>query len=269
MAKRIRIFFSLFWLASLTIHLSILLGLDRFSFSNEPAQNPPDSKVVWVETKNLSLVDLPKPQKEERPKVAKFKSTYNSKVNQETVAAQKNPHATLTDHSQGKVTQQSSRPTQNTPKIAPFPNSKSKVYEPPVNGESFNETAWDRFNHDFMPMIKVGEKTWVNAYGMPDAQYFTMLKRIFRLRFNPAPPLRAYFRGHPIDVRRVRVTMVVTLDERGRLKKLAVLSPSGITNYDNESLRTVLQSSPFTSPPKSLLYQGDLEMKWTFITYIL
>src|SRR3990167_7899529 len=65
MAKRIKIFFSLFWLASLTIHLSILLGLNRFSFSNEPEQKPPrpDSHVVWVQTKDLSLIDLPKPQK--------------------------------------------------------------------------------------------------------------------------------------------------------------------------------------------------------------
>lgn len=127
----------------------------------------------------------------------------------------------------------------------------------------------DEFVHDFMPNLKIGDKTYLNAMAFPDVQYFTRLKRIFRLRFNPGPPLRGYFAGNRVVSGSVNVTMAVTVAANGQLKDLFVVKSSGIPSYDAEALRTVRESSPFSAPPAKIMDKdGTLRMSWSFVTYL-
>lgn len=127
----------------------------------------------------------------------------------------------------------------------------------------------DRFAHDFVPHVKIGDKTYLNANAHPDVQYFTRLKRIFRLRFNPRSPLVAHFRSNRVVVGQVNVTMAVEVSPSGQLSKLFVVRSSGIPGYDREALRTVRQSAPFSSPPKRIRSKdGMLRMTWHFTTYL-
>lgn len=127
----------------------------------------------------------------------------------------------------------------------------------------------DKFVHDFLPGVKLGDKTYLNTAAMPNVQYFVRLKRIFRLRFNPSSPLRSHFRHNRVAVGKVNVTMGVEVAPSGQLKRLFVIRSSGITGYDQEALRTVRQSAPFSAPPKNI--RGDdgiLRMTWHFTTYL-
>lgn len=262
---------------SLFIHLlffSSLFFFQDFSFAPEPTQ----ASVTWIENQDIknNLIDLPKNTNQQKPKKAKFVSSQNNTTPQETVAAKKNPQANLTEvttPNQTKQQQNQTKTTNNTQQhtITQNLNSQLKSYTPPVTQEKLGTKSqqWDRFSHDYYPSIKVGEKTWVNAYSLPEASYFTMLKRIFRLRFNPSPALRAYYSNHPIDARQIQTTILVVLSQNGALKQLSILRSSGIPGHDQEVLQTVKESSPFTSPPAKFLYQSELSMKWTFITYIL
>ncbi len=267
----------IFILFSLLIHLVFFSGLfffKNFAITPEPTQ----ASVTWIENQDIknNLIDLPKNTNQQKPKKAKFVSSQNNTTQQETVAAKKNPQANLTEvttpnqtKQQKSQTKMASNTQQNT--VTQNLNPQLKSYTPPVTQEKLGTKAqqWDRFSHDYYPSIKVGEKTWVNAYGLPEASYFTMLKRVFRLRFNPSPALRAYYSTHPVDARQIQTTILVVLSANGSLKQLSILRSSGIAGHDQEVLQTVKESSPFTSPPAKFLYQGELSMKWTFITYIL
>ena len=126
----------------------------------------------------------------------------------------------------------------------------------------------DRFVHDFFPHVKIGDKTYLNANALPDVQYFTRLKRVFRLRFNPSPPLRSYFAQNRVVAGKVNVTMAMEVTASGQLKRIFVMKSSGIPGYDNEAVRTVQQSAPFSAPPKKLMKDGLLRMTWHFTTYL-
>jgi|GEM_PF-1601463 len=127
----------------------------------------------------------------------------------------------------------------------------------------------DNFVQDFLPGIKIGGKTYLDAAAFPDVAYFTRLKRVFRLRFNPAPPLRQYFSGNKVVLGKVNVTMAVTVAPGGQLKDLFVVKSSGIPGYDAEALQTIRESAPFSAPPTKVCDKdGMLRMTWNFITYL-
>lgn len=127
----------------------------------------------------------------------------------------------------------------------------------------------DHFVHDFMPGVKIGDKTYLNAAAMPNVQYFTRLKRIFRLRFNPRQALLSHFRHNRVTLGKINVTMGVEVSPSGHLQRLFVMRSSGIPGYDYEALRTVRQSAPFSAPPKAIQGKdGVLRMTWHFTTYL-
>jgi len=149
------------------------------------------------------------------------------------------------------------------------PTSKGEPFVSPLKGRPGAPGDFDSFAHDFFPNVKIGDKTYLNTAAFPDVQYFTQLKRIFRMRFNPAPPLRQHFAGNRVVVGTINCSMAVTVSPDGRLKELFVVKSSGIPGYDEEALRTVRESAPFSSPPQKVLDKdGILRMNWNFITYL-
>lgn len=149
------------------------------------------------------------------------------------------------------------------------PLGKGVPYESPLKGRPGAPGDFDSFAHDFFPDVKIGGKTYLNTAAFPDVQYFTQLKRIFRMRFNPAPPLRRHFAGNRVVVGQVSVAMAVTVSPDGRLKELFVVKSSGIPGYDEEALRTIRESAPFSAPPQKVMDKdGVLRMHWNFITYL-
>lgn len=155
-------------------------------------------------------------------------------------------------------------------KVAMKENEKtSRNFNPDLSPKVGLPGRGDEFVHDFMPNLKIGDKTYLNAMAFPDVQYFTRLKRIFRMRFNPAPPLRSYFAGNRVITGSVNVTMAVTVSAKGQLQDLFIVQSSGIPAYDEEALRTVRESSPFSAVPDKILDKdGVLRMTWSFVTYL-
>ncbi len=162
-------------------------------------------------------------------------------------------------------------PKDKKPKDSSKVAMKSKETWEPYSrqGKPGSPGAGDQFVHDFFPNIKIGDKTYLNTAAFPDVQYFTQLKRIFRMRFNPEPPLRHHLMGNRIVLGKVNVTMAMTVSANGQLTELFVVRSSGIPGYDEEALQTVRESSPFSAPPQKVLDKnGNLRMTWSFITYL-
>jgi len=63
--------------------------------------------------------------------------------------------------------------------------------------------------------------------------------------------------------------MAVTVTAGGQLQELFVVRSSGIPGYDEEAMRTIRQSAPFSAPPEKILGKDhSLRMTWNFITYL-
>ncbi|MCB1215591.1 MAG: energy transducer TonB [Deltaproteobacteria bacterium] len=269
-------------------------------YSKPLAKRPqaPAPKVVFLEAEDilktpLTIVDTPKPELEQVPDKARFASNYNNKVQEETVAPSLPEKAKLsaeTSDGSDKKDQLASAPKKKEDKkdLKNKPEKIKKISEqaspkdlklkpsdvtnlegPEKASTSQGKQGADEFVHDYLPGIKIGNKTYLNTQAMPNVQYFTRLKRIFRLRFNPTEALRQHFQYNRVVVAQVNTTLGVEVHADGSLKKAFVIKSSGINAYDKESLLTVRQSAPFSRPPQNLLAEdGVLRMTWHFTTYL-
>lgn len=121
---------------------------------------------------------------------------------------------------------------------------------------------------DYFPDYKHGGHTYVNVLKRPGVDYFVGLKRAFKMAWDPGPALREHYAANEVNTGTVKVVLGVSVDKGGNLDELFVLKGSGLSRYDQEALRTVRASAPFSGPPSNLLVDGTLRMSWTFVVYL-
>src|SRR3990167_9166158 len=141
-----------------------------------------------------------------------------------------------------------------------------KETPPPIPGMPEQAEKPFRPQGDFLPNYTIGNRTYLNTLANPNIAYFVELKRKFKLTFNPVPALRAHI--NEISRGKIDVILGVSVNAQGNIADLIVIRTSGIPAYDQEGIRTVRASSPFTSPPSNLLAPDNLlHMAWTFSVY--
>jgi TonB family protein len=207
------------------------------------------------------LADIPEPAVQEKPAAAKHLGMYNQKAENETVAT-----------SRQKL--DSDKKRDSTARQKPDKLKTSDLYKVDqdlfannavTSGESSEKEALE----DFYPDYKAGAHTYINVLRYPEVEYFVRLKRAFKMTWNPVPALRRGASTMSISRGTVSVAVAVSVEKTGSLSELFVLKSSGIASYDDEALRTVRASSPFSSPPEKFLEDdGLLRMSWTFVLYL-
>lgn len=221
---------------------------------------------------SFKIADIDKPSVEKRPEKAKFVGMYDSTADKETVST-------------GKVGR-AGKPGVKGEKGGEKEDTKTeKVVKPKKEGDkdlyAFNKAPFRKAKKgvgdegegapggDFFPDFHRGDKTYLNVLRYPDVDYFVRLKRAFRMTFNPAPALQEYFTTNQISRGSIDVVLGVSVDKVGNLSELFVFRSSGIPEYDEEALRTVRASSPFSSPPAKFVDNDNiLRMSWTFTVYL-
>jgi len=285
----------IFIIVSLFIHALIIFLLNK-GFEHLAQNAPKAPETVWVQLPqqqpDLPIADIDKPDAEEVPDNASAQAVYNQKVKEETVAA--NSQKSSPAKKQAPVNQEASKkteakkeePKKEAPKeevakkennqLEKFPSqnpsvSKQEVYgkqneSPPAHIPGMPESSPASDGGDFLPNYKVGNRTYLNTLANPNIAYYAELKRRFRSTFNPVPALR----GHMNEIARGKIDVVlgVSVNSRGELTDLIVIRSSGLEAYDQEGIRTVRSSSPFSAPPAHLMENGQLNMAWTFVVYL-
>lgn len=235
-------------LISLLCHLVILLLLQ---IPRDYAPTPMLAEPIWIDIQKgkYEVVDIQPPKMEERPEDAEFLGLYDTRADQERVA----------------VTP-SERTMDRGPKTEDQ-KEKDRFSHSTVNG--LRSTVPDVFPDDFFPDFRRGPHTYLNVLRFPDIQYFVRLKRAFKLTFNPLSPLREAYFHNRITRGKIETVLGVSIDKGGNLSELFVIQESGLQTYDEEALRTIRASAPFSTPPVKLLdKEGLLRMSWTFTVYL-
>lgn len=230
---------------SLLFHLLVffLTPIRTFAPSKEP--------VVWLDFKKgkYEVVDILPPLKEERPEEAEFLGMYDSLVSKETVTTENREQRTETVNRNRNGKQR----TENREALSFLEKSQGQ----------------EIFLEDYLPDFHRGPHTYLNVLKFPDIQYFVMLKRVFKMTYNPIPSLREAYLQNRITHGRVEVLLGVSLDTKGQLAELFIFRESGIQEFDQEAMRTIRASAPFMIPPSKLLDdEGLLRMTWTFTVYL-
>jgi TonB family protein len=206
---------------------------------------------------NKKIADIEPPLKQEKPDEADFLGLYDSKVKEETIAKTRSQPSRSKGEQTVAAKQDSSGPTY-------FRYKKST--------SSSGRSGWqieDNLPEDYYPNYRIGPHTYLNVHRYPQISYFVQLKKVFKVTFNPIPSLRQSNAMRQITRGNVAAVLGVVVDQRGELKDLIVINSSGLDLYDQEAIRTVRDSSPFSAPPPELLDpDGLLRMSWTFTVYL-
>jgi TonB family protein len=223
-----------------------------------------------IDARDLRIADIDKPDLDKKPDKPKFLGMYDSSVKEESVATGAVAKKGGDGRAQKRPQAQEAGPlrSEKAPKKDIFAVNRKDFQEgKDGSGKRSGDSASP--SGDFFPDFKRGARTYLNVLRYPDVDYFVRMKRAFRMTFNPAPSLSNYFSSNHVSVGSVEVVLGVSVDKNGELSELFVFRSSGIAGYDEEALRTVRASSPFSTPPSKFVDDdGILRMSWTFTVYL-
>ncbi len=266
-----------FILLSLLVHLLLTLGITYIVGMPKPHEEQVVEIYPIPDAPNavgkLPIADIDKPDVEKRPDKPKFLGSYDSSVDKEQVATGKvaEKGGNKEGERESGEAKKASKPKEEKSKsekadkglVAPYDKKSAKKKSLLGDGGLGSPSG------DFFPDFKIGAKTYLNVLRYPDVDYFVRMKRVFRTTFNPEPSLRHYFSLNRISRGAVEVVLGVGVDKTGALSEVFVFRSSGIPGYDEEALRTVRASAPFSTPPEKFLENdGQLRMSWTFTVYL-
>ncbi len=278
-------------LASIVVHSLLLLLVPKAIAPVKFEEKPIEVFAVEpVPEKGSSspyrIADIPKPAVEQKPKDAKFLGLYDSTVAEEQVGLSRRQGeggegGRFKTRIGGPVAKRKcadrappkeKRALSGKDRLYAFEKSlfeeksvRNKVEDESGSPSPGSSGAMD----DFYPDFRRGAHTYLNVLRYPGVEYFVRMKRAFKIAFNPEPALREHFSRNMVTRGSVDVVLGVSVSRDGSLAELFVFRSSGIPSYDQESLRTVRASAPFSSPPdKFLADDGLLRMTWTFSVYL-
>jgi TonB family protein len=115
------------------------------------------------------------------------------------------------------------------------------------------ERALGGGNVDHMEDVDNGDETALNSKRWLAAGFFNRLKRSVAQNWDPATVWRRIDPTGQVNGFKTRITEVrVTLNTRGELLKIVVTTPSGVTELDDEAVRSFHAAQPFPNPPKEI-----------------
>jgi len=256
---------TIFVLVSLLLHLFFLWIGSVLPVAERP-KPPPEVEVTILKTP-YQIADIAPPEKEERPKEAKFLGLYDSRVEKEQVAP--TPAPSSRKQAGAPEPREKKLPEKPKEKEGEGPKYAAKSPEKKVQPEMEGEESFEGLPDDFYPDYNVGDRTYLNVLRFPKIGYFVRLKKIFKTTFNPVPSIRPYLYSNQVSRGQIEVVLGVSIDPVGSLAELFVIHSSGLDLYDQEALRTIKDSAPFAAPPSDLLDRSSkLRMVWTFTVYL-
>ncbi len=118
---------------------------------------------------------------------------------------------------------------------------------------------------DHLEEVQSGEETALTAKRWVYASFFNRLKRQVAMHWDPQTVWR---RSDPTGAHhgfKTRVTEVrVTLSPKGDLAKIVVTSPSGVSELDDEAVRSFHAAGPFPNPPDGLVKENQITFAFSF-----
>jgi len=119
---------------------------------------------------------------------------------------------------------------------------------------------------DYLRDLDEGDGTFLNTREWRYATYFTRMRRSIYPNWKP---LEEYVKRDPelsmFPIRRWITDLEVVLDDRGYVKRLTVLRPSGLDFLDRAAVDAFQAGSPYLNPPTALVENGEIRFEQGFV----
>ncbi len=128
------------------------------------------------------------------------------------------------------------------------------------------ERALGGGNVDHMDDVDNGDETALSAKRFVYASFFNRMKRAVAQNWDPATVWRRSDPEGKVYGFKTRITEVrVTLTANGALTKIIVTAPSGVSDLDDEAVRSFHAAAPFPNPPSGLASSdGTISFAFSF-----
>lgn len=131
-----------------------------------------------------------------------------------------------------------------------------------------HEVQWRKFRaaiENFVPNVKPGNQTALNAAASPFAAYLAevhrRIHREFAMRFIRDLPLV----GGPYDDRSLFTKLEIVINGNGTLHRTGVVQSSGFLPFDYGAWNAVERAAPYPEPPRKILSgDGRVYFRWGF-----
>lgn len=251
-----------FILLSCIMHISA--GLLLYSYLSRYSGGK-EEQIIEIDLENggWKIADIEPPEKEEVPKKARFLGMYNSSVKEETVSSGFPRAPGRPAHRGGGDIDKLKRDADG------LYGRKTKEFASLGPGSLDRELGAEKLPEDFYPDYKRGGHTYLNVMKHPDVAYFVRLKRVFKLAWDPTDALMRGRSNGEISRGSIKVVLGLAINPEGDIDELFVINGSGMDEYDQEAIRAVRVSAPFSAPPRKLAEaDGMLRLTWTFVVYL-
>lgn len=123
---------------------------------------------------------------------------------------------------------------------------------------------------DHLKNVKTGMQTMLSTREFVYYSYYNRIKDKLRQYWQPKikeKMERIMRQGRTIASTGDKVTkIVIILDDKGVLRKVQVLGPSGVTDLDDAAVEAFRAAAPFPNPPDGIVEaDGTIKIRWDFI----
>jgi protein TonB len=148
-----------------------------------------------------------------------------------------------------------------SPKFALIPGPKAMVFD--ENGDPSE-------NDDYLKDVQSGLQTLLSTREFVYYSYYNRIKDALRQHWEPNVREKVkiiYRKGRSIASAKDRVTQVlVTLDAKGELIKVEVITHSGVEALDAAAVEAFQNAAPFPNPPQGMKEKdGTIKIRWDFV----
>lgn len=261
--------FQKYLIYSLVIHLLLLflIRIHRSTGGNAVQEEP-----IWIDLqkdKKYKLADILEPEKQMHPDHPDYLGLYDSKVEEERVAALRGRSDKLRPGDQQREKASKGIKREKLPEENELSFHKKEGETIRTAGDG---TPVEALPEDFFPDLRKGSHTYLNVARFPGVHYFVMLKRVFKTTWNPRKSVMGAQLTNQLVAGKIETVLGFSIKPDGELAELFIFKESGVEDYDREALRTVRASAPFASVPKELKQHLDddglLRLNYIFTVYL-
>ena len=114
-----------------------------------------------------------------------------------------------------------------------------------------------------------GDRTILSTREFKFFSYYHRMKELLRQYWKPNVEAKLYSmwaRGKTVNSDELTTQLLVTLDEKGNIQKVATMGSSGIIDLDQAAVEAFQKAAPFPNPPKGMVdADGFVRIRWDFI----
>lgn len=122
---------------------------------------------------------------------------------------------------------------------------------------------------DRLDDVAIGDRTILSTREYRFFSYYQRIKDLLRQQWKPRVErkmLSLWGRGKNIKEDELVTRVLVTLDDGGKVRKIARITSSGVMELDEAAIESFERAGPFPNPPKGIIEQdGLVRIRWDFI----